>query len=254
MLPLSSLIILVVLFFLTSVVGVVTGSNSLVTVPVMFQFGIEGRIAIATNMFGLTFMAIGGTIPFVRQGRIEVRSLTGLLILTIVGSAIGAMLVGLITNEGLKIMVSVAMFVIVIFTIVRREKPVDDNSATTVEPKSFGASVMIATFLLAIYGGLYSGGYVTVLTAALVAFGGMSYGRSIAATKLINVFSSGIATLVFMWQGLVDYKLGIILAVTMFVGAFVGAHIATKLNELWLRRIFLATVLLLAIKTLSDFI
>jgi len=114
--------------------------------------------------------------------------------------------------------------------------------------------VVLLTFLLAIYGGLYSGGYVTVLTAVLVAFGGLSFTNSIAATKAINVFSSGIATLLFMWQGLVDYTLGIILAVTMFVGAFAGAHYATRLNEMWLRRIFLATVFILAIKTLSDLI
>ena len=254
MLPLSSLIILVVLFFLTSVVGVVTGSNSLITVPVMFQLGIDEKLAVATNMFGLTFMAIGGTIPFVRQGTIEIRRLTPLIVVTVIGSALGALLIGLITNQAIKVIVSVAMIAIVIFTIVRREKPAGSTSGSAAVPKHFSVAVVVATFLLAIYGGLYSGGYVTVLTAVLIAFGGMSYSGSIASTKLINVFSSGIATIVFMWQGLVDYTLGIILAVAMFVGAFVGAHYATKLNELWLRRIFLATVLLLAIKTLSDFL
>jgi uncharacterized membrane protein YfcA len=40
----------------------------------------------------------------------------------------------------------------------------------------------------------------------------------------------------------------------MFAGAYIGAHYASKMNETWLRRIFLATVLLLAIKTLADFL
>ena len=108
-------------------------------------------------------------------------------------------------------------------------------------------------FALAIYGGLYSGGYVTVLTAVLIAFFGMTYAGSIAATKVLNVFSSSIATAVFIYQGLVNYRLGAILAVTMFAGAFVGAHYATKMNEVWLRRIFLSAVLLLAVKTIIDF-
>jgi uncharacterized protein len=82
----------------------------------------------------------------------------------------------------------------------------------------------------------------------------MTYGGAIAATKLINVFSSGIATLVFMWQGLVDYELGTILAVTMFAGAYAGAHFVTKMNDRLLRRIFLATVAVLAIKTFYDLI
>ena len=109
-------------------------------------------------------------------------------------------------------------------------------------------------FLLGIYGGLFSGGYTTILTAVCVGVYGMQYTEAIASTKLINVFSSGIATVVFMWQGLVDYKLGLILGATMFVGAFVGAHYATKVSDIWLRRIFLTTVFLLALKTLYDFI
>src|SRR6478736_6763176 len=105
MMPIWSLVVLGLLFFLTSIVGVVTGSNSLVTVPVMFEFGIDEKVAVATNMFGLTFMALGGTIPFVRQGSIEFKKLTPHVILTIIGSAIGAMLVGVITNQSIKVIV-----------------------------------------------------------------------------------------------------------------------------------------------------
>jgi uncharacterized membrane protein YfcA len=248
------LIILVLLFFLTSIVGVVTGSNSLITVPVMFQFGIDEKVAVATNMFGLTFMAIGGTIPFARQGSFKVRPLLPLVLLTIVGSALGAALVGLITNQAIKIIVSVAMIAVSIFTVVRHPRATSNGDGALQGTRSFSLLVLVCTFALAIYGGLYSGGYVTILTAMLVAFAGMTFTESVAATKLINVFSSGIATLVFMWQGLVDYTLGAVLAVAMFAGAFVGAHYATKMNEVWLKRIFLTAVLLLAIKTLFDFV
>jgi hypothetical protein len=111
----------------------------------------------------------------------------------------------------------------------------------------------VLAFLLGVYGGLYSGGYVTVLTSVLVAFYGMSFTEAIASTKVINIFSSLIATAVFMWQGLVDYRLGIFLSVAMFAGAYAGAHFATKMNDIWLRRIFIAAVILLAVKTLFDF-
>jgi uncharacterized membrane protein YfcA len=51
---------LILIFLVTSAVSVVTGSTSLITVPAMFQFHIEPRIALATNMFALTFMSVGG--------------------------------------------------------------------------------------------------------------------------------------------------------------------------------------------------
>ena len=249
-LSISALILLILLFFITSAIGVVTGSNSLITVPVMFQFGIDPKVAVATNMFGLTFMAIGATIPFLRQGAIDTKRVSPLILLTVAGSAIGALLVGFISDKTMPIIVSVSMIVVCVFTLIKRDAGVAKTE--TVSRNSL-IITYILTFLLGIYGGLYSGGYVTMLTASFVAFLGMTFTESVASTKLVNVFSSLIATIIFMWQGLVDYKLGVILAVTMFVAAYAGANIVTKLNDVWLKRIFLLTVLILAIKTIMDF-
>ena len=55
---------LVVIFFLTSIISVVTGGTSLITVPAMLQFGIEPRSAVATNMLALTLMSVGGSSIF----------------------------------------------------------------------------------------------------------------------------------------------------------------------------------------------
>lgn len=253
--PTSSLILLILLFFVTSVVGVVTGSNSLITVPVMFQFGIDPKIAVATNMFGLTFMAVGATLPFVRQKAIDYRRVSPLILLTILGSAIGASLVGFISDNTMPIIVSISMIAVTIFTLIKRDAGVVKSEPPAPAGGLFSGRniTFILTFLLGIYGGLYSGGYVTLLTASYVAFFGMTFGESVASTKLINVFSSSIASVIFMWQGLVDYKLGLILGTTMFVAAYIGAKTVTKLNDVWLKRIFLFTVLLLAIKTIFDF-
>lgn len=249
--PVSSLIILILLFFVTSVVGVVTGSNSLITVPVMFQFGIDPKTAVATNMFGLLFLSIGGTLPFLGKGVIEKKRLPALISLTLIGSAAGALLVGFISGSSIKIIVSVSMIAVCMFTLWKPGAGVLKPESISAESKFFG---FLLTFLLAIYGGLYSGGYVTILTTVFVGFLGMTFTEAIAGTKLVNVFSSLIATVIFMWQGLIDYKLGLILAVVMFVGAYIGAHVVTKLNDVWLKRIFLFTVLLLAVKTIYDFI
>jgi uncharacterized membrane protein YfcA len=254
--PASTLILLILLFFITSAIGVVTGSNSLITVPVMFQFGVEPKVAVATNMFGLTFMAIGATIPFLKQGVIDRERISPLILLTVVGSAIGAVLVGFVSDKTMPIIVSVSMIAVTIFTFLKRDVGVG-KSESPAAVSSFSSAKLIAyvlTFLLAIYGGLYSGGYVTMLTAVFVAFFGMTFTEAVGSTKLVNVFSSSIATIIFMWQGLVDYRLGLILAVVMFTGAYIGAKTVTRLNDLWLKRIFLLTVLILAVKTIFDFI
>lgn len=245
-----ALALLVLLFFITSAVGVVTGSNSLITVPVMFQFGIEPKVAVATNMFGLTFMSIGATIPFLKEDVLDKKRLPALIILTLIGSALGALLVGIISSSAMPVIVSVSMICVALFMLFRGKAGVEKTGNPSSGMK---AVVFILSFLLAIYGGLYSGGYVTMLTAVFVSLFGMTFTEAVANTKVVNVFSSLVATIVFAWQGLIDYKLGVILAVTMFAAAYAGAHFVTKLNDLWLKRIFLATVFGLAIKTIIDF-
>ncbi|MEJ7863104.1 MAG: sulfite exporter TauE/SafE family protein [Pyrinomonadaceae bacterium] len=247
----TSLILLIVLFFITSAIGVVTGSNSLITVPVMFQFGIDPKIAVATNMFGLTFMNIGATIPFMRKGTIDYKKMSPLVVLTVISSAIGALLVGLITSQSIKLIVSIAMIAVTLFTLLKPDAGVAKVDNVGQKTKII---VFVLTFLLGIYGGLYSGGYTTMLTAVYIAFFGLTFTEAVASTKFINVFSSFVATVIFMWQGLVDYHLGLILAVTMFIAAYVGAKTVTKLNDVWLKRIFITTVLILAAKTIFDFV
>ncbi len=250
--PITSLSILILLFFVTSVVGVVTGSNSLITVPVMFQFGVEPKVAVATNMFGLTFMNIGASLSFFRHGSIEFRRLSPLVAITIAASTFGAMLIGIFSSSAVPVFVTASMIFVVIFSLTGRDKGV--KRSIEMPGKGAIALTLLLTFFLGVYGGMYSGGYVTMLTAVLVAFYGMSFTEAVAGTKFINVFSSGVATAVFAWQGLIDYSLGIILAVTMFIAAYVGARTVTRLNDLWLRRIFLSAVVLLAVKTALDFI
>jgi uncharacterized protein len=79
-------------FFFTSVISVVTGSTSLITVPVMIALGVEAHVAVATNMLALTFMSVGGALPFLGKGVLIRSRLPASVALTIVGSGFGAFL------------------------------------------------------------------------------------------------------------------------------------------------------------------
>jgi uncharacterized protein len=239
---------LVTVFFLTSVISVVTGSTSLITVPVMIALGIEAHVAVATNMLALTFMSMGGSLPFMGKGVLNRSRLLPSIVLTILGSSVGAFLLLTVPLKALQITIAMAMIGVAVFSLLNKNLGQDSHDFPA---SGFGVvSGYAATFLLAIYGGFFSGGYVTMLTAAFVVFFGMTFLQAVATTKIINVFSSGVATLVFIWRGVVDLKLGIILGAFMFLGALLGSRIALFLSAVWLRRIFIAAVLGLALKLL----
>lgn len=242
----SSLILLITIFLLTSFIGVVTGSNSLITIPVMLEFDISPARAIATNMFALIFMSIGGTIPFLQGDTLKQRQdIVFLIILTIIGSIFGALLVLIIPANTMPLLISIFMIAVLIFSVTNNNKGVEKKE----KPSPIAVKIgYILTFLLGIYGGFFSGGYVTTLTATFVSFLNMTFVEAVAITKVLNIFSSLIATVIFMAKDLVDYQLGIILGITMFFGAMLGAKFALKLSNLWLKRIFMLTVIILAFR------
>ncbi|HEY9707131.1 MAG TPA: sulfite exporter TauE/SafE family protein [Oculatellaceae cyanobacterium] len=239
---------LATVFLLASIISVITGSTSLITVPVMLQFGIEPRTALATNMFALTLMSIGGTIPFIGKGVIDRHRVPLLVFITLVSSILGALLVLVVPSKSMPLIISISMIAVTLFSLANRNAGV--VPVVGVPSKIAEIAGYTATFVLGIYGGFFSGGYVTLLTAVYVMLFRLTFVQAIATTKLINIFSSLIATLIFIMHGIVDYKLGIILGFTMFIGGIIGGHISLKLSNIWLQRIYLTVVTILAFVTL----
>jgi uncharacterized membrane protein YfcA len=246
--PLPKLLVLAAVFFLTSIISVVTGATSLITVPVMIALGIEPHVAVATNMFALIFLSAGGLAPFWKSGMVLRRELPLMTILTIAGSVAGALLLLKVPMRGLQLTIAVAMIAVAVFSLVKRDMGTTRNKSP-VSPKKAILGYAL-TLALAVYGGFFSGGYVTMLTAVFAMFFHMTFVESIAATKLMNLFSSIVAVSIFAWRGIVDWRLGLILGIAMFLGGLLGGTIALRMNAVWLRRIFLTAVLALAARML----
>ena len=244
--PLGKLVIVAVVFLLTSSISVVTGSTSLITVPVLIAFGIEPHVAVATNMLALVFMSAGGSLPFAKKGVIERRILPLGISLTVLGSAVGAFLLLSIPTGALQLTIAAAMIAVAVFSLLRHDRESGQRPVTSASQ----AGGYLLTFALAVYGGLFSGGYVTMLTAVFVFLLGLSFLQAVATTKVINLFSSLVATAIFAIRGVGEYRLGLILGLVMFVGAVVGGHVAMRLSATWLRRIFVIAVIALAAKML----
>ncbi|MBL1177492.1 MAG: sulfite exporter TauE/SafE family protein [Pantanalinema sp. GBBB05] len=245
---LFQLLVLTVIFLAASVISVISGSTSLITVPVMLMFGIEPHTAIATNMLGLTLMSMGSTVSFIGKGVIATQRLPLLIGLTLIGSVLGALLVLVIPPRSISLVISIAMVVVAFLSILRRDAGLTPATGECSQISEYCGYA--ATFMLGIYGGFFSGGYVTLLTAAYILLFRMTFIQAIATTKLINFFSSLVATLIFAHQGIVNYHLGLILGLAMFVGGIIGGQLSLRLTNVWLQRIYLAVVAILVIMTL----
>jgi uncharacterized protein len=243
------LICLIGVFVFTAFISVVTGGTSLITVPVMLQLGVNPHVAVATNMLTLVFLSLGGTIPFLNGQVIPQERLPALIGLTLLGSILGALILVVVPEKAMPLVVASAMLVVAVFTLTKGNAGI---SAFVAEPDRMSAVAgYVLTFVLGVYGGFFSGGYVALLTAVFVAFFRMTFLEAIAVTKVLNFFSSLIATAVFAVRGLIDWKLGLLLGAVSFASAAAGAAHARNLSDHILRQIFIIAMIVLAAKTLA---
>ena len=213
----------------------------------MILFGIPARTALATNMVTLTLLSAGGVLPFLRGKELDRPRAPGLIALTAAGSAIGALLVFLVPAGILPLIIPIAMILVLAFLLSNSRQGLNQISVPSRARVRAGYAV---AFVLAIYGGFFSGGYVTMLIAACVFFLGYSFLRALAMSRLMNIASSSIASSVFAWHGAIEWKLAISMGCVAFAGALAGAHWARRVPERLLRLMFATAVAALALKSL----
>jgi uncharacterized protein len=244
----GTLVALTLVYFAVSVVSVVTGGGSLVQVPALIAFGMEPRMAVATNMFAVTWMAASATARFARAGEVGGRFVVPVVFITAVTSSLGAALTVVMPERLVKSVVAGSMIVMLGFIASRPR-----FGAADVAPSRRRLAVgFAAVTVLGVYGGLFSGGYTTLLTFTCVVALGMPLMRTVGTTKLVNLVSCAAASAVFIYARLIDYRVAVPASLASFVGGWAGAQLAIQRGEKFVRTLFLVTVLAMALKLVVD--
>lgn len=234
------------------VVGTISisiGGTSLITVPVLIWLGMPPKNAIATNMLALIFLSISGAIGFRKEIRTNHYKMIAVFsMLTICGSFIGANLVLAIDENFLKRAIAIIICIIAASFLFKKDLGVRETKGGISKLRFFAGALSI--LVLGVYGGLFSGGYVTLLSYVLILSFGFNFLQVAFITKIFNVFSSLVACALFYYHGLIDFSVGIPLATSMSLGAFLGAKLAIAKGNLWVRNLFIIIVIVLAIKLL----
>jgi len=225
-----------------STLGAIAGGNSLLTVPAMVLFGMSPQSAVATNMFAITFLCIGAAARFARSEHLVWRPTIGLMLLAVPGSLVGAQVALSVSETTLRTIVGISMLGIVVLLIASPRFGAGVKTPST-SRRVVGYSLAA---VWAVYGGLFSGGYTTVLTIGTVALFGTTLVQAVALTKFVNLASSAAAMALFTWRGAVDFRLGIPLALAMLLGGYTGAHLADRGGTAWIRKAMIGIVAFLA--------
>jgi uncharacterized membrane protein YfcA len=228
--------------FAAGVVDAIAGGGGLITLPSLIAAGLPPQIAIATNKGQASFGAVSSFTSFwLRDGIDKKRAPLG-FICGFLGSLAGAQVLLLVKPEPLKPVVLVLLILAAAFVAWPRkpsEGKAHDWAMVALAPATLG---------LGFYDGFFGPGVGSMLIVVFVLLFGDTLTRASGNAKVVNLASNLAALGLFAARGTVLWKIALPMAAANALGAFVGARLAVKRGDRFVRVVVLVVVGALVLK------
>ncbi|RKF18853.1 sulfite exporter TauE/SafE family protein [Alginatibacterium sediminis] len=226
---LLNIAILLVLGAIAGVINVLAGGGSNLTLPALMLMGLPADVANASNRVGVFFQALVGVRGFQKHNKLETTEIVPILIPTLVGGVVGAVLASFLPEQWLKPLLLLTMLGMTFLMIIKPSAIVVE-SGTVAKKVSQSSMGWWSLFFAGIYGGFVQAGVGFVLIAALA--GSLNYDlvRANALKLVCTLAFTSVALLVFIWQSQVNWSAGIILGIGAMAGAQVGVKLALNIS------------------------
>jgi uncharacterized membrane protein YfcA len=227
--------------------GTLVGGQGLVTIPTLILLGLPPHTAIGTNLMGMTGVAGAGWYKFHKKRMVNYKIGFMIGLPTAVGAILGANLVFHINEEMLRRIIAILTVLILVFIVVVKPTMGIEKASHDVKRYEYLSGTVISLFL-GIYGGFYGPGTATFLSYILIVLFRQTFLESAATVKIAVLSVTTLAALIFAINGAVDYYLASAMFIGGFIGSYIGAHYSDRIGNVWVKRLFIVVVLLMATK------
>ena len=229
-------------------INVMAGNGSAITLTILTELiGLPGNVANATNRIGVLTQSWASNYAFYQKGKIDLKRSWLYIVCTVVGALAGIVVAIWISNEQF---IQVFRFLLVAMFLVILVKP-KRWLAETDQDRPLSAWIAVPLFLaLGFYGGFIQMGMGVFFLAAMVLVARFSIIDSNVVKSIVVGLYTILAVAIFQWKGLIEWQIGLIMAVGQTAGGYFMAIFAAtnpKAN-VWAHRILVAVVILAIVK------
>ncbi len=229
-------------------INTLAGNGSAITLTILTEMlGLPGNTANGTNRVGILMQTAAGGIAFYRNGRLDLRRSEWYLIFSTIGAIAGTIVAVRISNEQFREVFRYLMVFLLFMILVKPERWLHETD-TSRRPNWWIAGPLF--LLLGFYGGFIQMGMGLFFLAAMVL--GARYSMIDAnALKSVVVGVIQVAAIAIFWyKGLIDWRIGAVMAVGQAAGGYITAHYASRLPKanVWAHRLLVVVVVLSLVK------
>lgn len=242
----ASLILLCTGCFFAALVDAIAGGGGLISLPTFLMTGIPPHIALGTNKFSSSMGTLVSSANFIKSKKADMNLLKYILPFVFLGALLGVYSVLLIDANVLTPFVGILILVVGVYTMFSKNMGMIDKFEGLNRKNIFYGIVL--GFTLGFYDGFFGPGTGSFLIFGLIHIYGFGMDKANGNAKIMN-FTSNIASLLaFGIGGKIDYRMGLIGAVFMMLGAFVGSKLAIKKGSKLIKPVFISISLIIAVK------
>ena len=236
--------------FLAGFVDAIAGGGGLISLPAYLLAGIPMHQAIATNKLSSATGTTISTIRYCRNTKVDWSIAGPAIVLSLIGSSIGAKLTMMMPESVLKIVLLVVLPVTAVFVF--RKNALVEKQSGSVSHRRMLLITWIAALAIGCYDGFYGPGTGTFLLLVMVGLAKMDMMQAAANTKLINLASNISALAAFLIGGKVVLTLGLAASVFSIAGHYTGSSMVMKNGTKIVKPIILVVLVLLFLKVIFD--
>ena len=234
--------------FLAGFVDAIAGGGGLISLPAYLLAGIPMHQAIATNKLSSATGTTISTIRYCRNTKVDWSIAGPAIVLSLIGSSIGAKLTMMMPESVLKIVLLVVLPVTAVFVF--RKNALVEKQSGSVSHRRMLLITWIAALAIGCYDGFYGPGTGTFLILVMVGLAKMDMMQAAANTKLINLASNISALVAFLIGGKVVLTLGLAASVFSIAGHYTGSSMVMKNGTKIVKPIILVVLVLLFLKVI----
>jgi len=199
-------ILVVLVGFVSGFINTIAGSGSLLTLPVLIFMGLPVGVANGTNRIAILLQSIVGVAGFKQRKVFEWRDGLWLLIPSVIGALLGAMMAVNIDELLMNRVVGGLLIVMFFVILFKPEKWVKVQAGTAQSKPTFWSFLIFLA--IGFYGGFIQAGVGFFLLAGLVLGAGFDLLKANAIKVFIVLAYTIVALAVFIFNMQVNFSLG----------------------------------------------
>lgn len=244
------LVIIMFTGILAGFLNVTSGGGSLLVLPALVVLGgMDISIANGTNRVAILAQNLVAMKKFTKEGVISLREAFFFALPAAVGSLAGAFLAVSLNEKVLRLVIACLILAMAVLLITRPGMWEERR-----EQKIPNWLLALVFFFIGIYGGFIQAGVGFFLLWGLVGLAGNDLLRSNAIKVCVVAMYTFLSLAIFISRGMVDFKIGFILALGNMAGGYLGARFSIAKGNRWLRWILAVVVIVSALRMLFSVI